>query len=284
MIELEQYTTSLKGLAQSTISAYIRDIQKFLEYLEGVGIDFKEIMPRTIKRYLNASGISAKTANRRFASITSFYSYLVEDGIININPASGIRRYKVSVTTEPNCFSPHEIELVRKACPDILSQTIIDMFYLTGIRLEELRTCQLTTVDMDRKYIRVIRKGRGGEKGKPQHVRFPISFIPALESYISWRNKTARPGITELFISRNGNTLSRNQIEYMLKKIGRKIGENLHPHKLRHTFATWLLESGADIREAQELLGHSDISTTQIYTHVSSKRRKEAVDRLPFIR
>lgn len=276
---ISEYKGTIKDLAPNTMQAYVKDVGHFLDYLNRIGISYSKASPKIIRRYLNSTGGKAKISNRRLSSITSFCRFLVEQELIEVNPASGMKRYKVEETV-PKFLKQQDISIIRQACkqslvethPPILVETIISIFSFTGVRLEELRTCELNSLDLQKRELKVMGKGR-----IERYVPFPMEIIPLLNSYLEWRNQ--RPDITEyvgyLFISSTGIILSRNQIGYITKKLSKVTGIFVRPHKLRHSFATSAIERGMSRESLSAILGHKRISTTDWYVHIKPKVKEE---------
>jgi len=252
------------NLLPRTIDAYIGDIKHFLRYYGDR--DITKVSARDIRYYLTMIKGGAKTANRKLASLSSLFNFLIEDEQIANNPVSGIRRGKVRPSA-PKWLKPSEVDEVRQAClNNILARTIVEMFYFTGIRLEELRTCLLTSLDMEKRELKVMGKG-----GVERYVPFPVSLLSTLNSYLDWRNSKE----PFLFVSPNSRQLTRNQIERIFVSLSKLSGVTVRPHKLRHSFATDAINRGMRRECLKEILGHKQISTTDWYIHIEPKIKEE---------
>ena len=254
---IDEYKGTLKDLATNTIAAYEYDIAHFLRYLDICDIDLSNVKAKTIRQYLNSTRGKARISNRRLASLNSFFSFLIEDERIEANPAAIIKGYKVE-KGKPKFLKPSEVERVIESCPNILLLMVVKLFYYTGIRLEELRTCQLTSLDMSKRELKVMGKGE-----IERYVPFPIGLLPTFNEYLNWRNgvEIKDENRNYLFVSEVGKALSRNQIEYSMRKLSKNSGIGVRPHKLRHSFATNCIERGMSRQALQKILGHKDIST-----------------------
>ncbi len=290
---LDRFADSLRveaGASSLTISAYASDLQKFLE---ASGIDDTrqikgEVVTDFVGRINKDRNLSTATVRRRIASLRSFCKFLVKEGIIRENPfPKGIRaRRAVAV---PKALTREEVERLLDA-PDtespmgIRDRAILEVLYASGIRVSECAGLKISDVDLDRGLVRVRGKG----------AKFRVALLGDyavywLRSYLSEvrptlsRNKRKprkRESVGVLFLGRKGG-LSRVQIYRIIKGYALKAGIKgaVTPHVLRHSFATHLLENGADIRVVQELLGHANISTVEIYTKVTMKHLRETYDR-----
>ncbi len=262
-VNLDEFSGSLKHLSVSTRLAYVRDVARFLDFLAQTGTDVSEVKPPIIRRYLDVLQVGARAANRYLSAITALYVYLAEIEAVEINPAAGLRRWRV-VKQKPQFLRSHEVDRLRQACPDILWRTVVETFYLTGIRLEELRTCSIDNLSLERREMKVVGKG-----GKERFVPLPKSCLPLLSEYLAWRAGVVKADVKQLFVSQRGEALSRSQVDYRIDKTGRRAGLKVHPHKLRHTFATEAIEKGMSRDEVKEILGHATIATTDWYVHIT---------------
>ena len=300
-----------KGFADNSWKAYKRDLVKYHRYLESTYKleNVKEVTLGNIRayiRYLNDRGMSANSVKRAISSIRTYHKYLAEKDIIENNPAQLVDTPKAPRKL-PDILTVNDIDRIISAIPDNQplakrDNAIFELMYSCGLRVTEL--CDLERNDFfgsnvkngdekpefieqeknkDKKvrifktleFVRV--KGKGGEQ------RFvPIGPIARekLKSYWEFERDSLQkknPNVSQVFLSRNGRQLTRMMIWILLKKWTRVAGivKKVSPHTLRHSFATHLLEGGADIRSVQEMLGHRDIATTQIYTHLDNKHLKE---------
>ena len=283
--EFLNYIQFERGYSAHTVTAYQHDLEKFLNFIyqyDSILLkDFGKIDRQAIRHFLGKEyeeGNSAKTVARRLASIKSLFNYLVQAEVICDNPAIHIKTPKVEKKI-PTFVQENKIEDLMKM-PDAVTligkrdRAILELFYATGIRLNELAGLNIGSVNPQEKLLRVLGKGN-----KERIVPFGKPAKNALESYLKKRGKSwASPQQTPLFTGRGEKRIAVRTIQqrvniYLKAVLGGRTGAS--PHTLRHTFGTHLLENDADIRSIQELLGHSSISSTQIYTKVNPKKLKE---------
>lgn len=273
-----------RNYSKKTVDSYSRDIDKFFSFLNEEGIKMDDVDLVVIRNFLSSElnkGVSKRSCKRRLCSLRHFYKFLVSKGYVNEN-------YFIFVTSPrtdkkyPQTLYVEQVDALLKANgerDDFLAtrdQAILYILYYTGIRASELVGLKIQSVDLRNRMIRVFGKG-----SKERLVPFTNEAKTVLEKYI----KETRPILlnkalkkeTELFLNNNGEPLTTRGLEYILNSIEKKTGVfmGLHPHMLRHSFATHLLENGADLRVIQELLGHESINATQIYTHVNEDKMKE---------
>ena len=273
-----------KGLAENSILSYKRDLAKYHAFIENrQRIDnIANVSQRNLRayvRYLNAENISPNSIKRAISCIRNYHQFLVSEGKMDNNPALQIDTPKVARKL-PNVLSVEEIDKIlhfipKKAPMAKRDIAIFEMMYSCGLRVTELCNFKMSNILWDSEMVRVDGKG-----GRQRFV--PIGPIARtnLKNYIDKERLALikkNPNIPELFLSRNGNKLTRMMIWILLKKwtSTAEITKEVSPHTLRHSFATHLLEGGADLRSVQEMLGHADISTTQIYTHLDKEHLKE---------
>ena len=282
--EFLNYIQFERGYSAHTVTAYQYDLEKFLNFIykyDSILLkDLGKIDRQTIRHYLGKEyedGNSAKTVARRLASIKSLFNYLVQTEVICDNPAIHIKTPKVEKKI-PTFVQENKIDDLMHM-PDETTligrrdRAILELFYATGIRLNELAGLNIGSVNPQEKLLRVLGKGN-----KERIVPFGKPAKNALESYLKKRGKSwASPQEKPLFTGRGEKRIAVRTIQqrvniYLKAVLGGRTGAS--PHTLRHTFGTHLLENDADIRSIQELLGHSSISSTQIYTKVNPKKMK----------
>ena len=284
--EFINYLAVERGLAQNTLESYGRDLRQFHSYLQNSQMDIlRDSNRNTILNYLNNlqnKGRAVSTISRNLAAIKSFYQYLVRERYLEKDPAANLESPKLEKKL-PKILSIQEIEELLKQ-PNSLMPTglrdkaMLELLYATGIRVSELISLNISDINLDMGYIKCFGKG-----SKERIV--PLGSIAAkcVQEYISkGRNKLVRTyEESALFVNHHGNRLTRQGFWKIIKKyaLEANILKDITPHTLRHSFATHLLENGADLRSVQEMLGHADISTTQIYTHVTKNRLKEVYDK-----
>ncbi|HWR45232.1 site-specific tyrosine recombinase XerD [Sporomusa sp.] len=284
--EFINYLAVERGLAQNTLESYGRDLRQFQTYLQNSQLDFLRNSNRdTILSYLNSlqlKGRAVSTISRNLAAIKSFYQYLVRERHLEKDPAVNLESPKLEKKL-PRILSIGEVEELLKQ-PNTFQPTglrdkaMLELLYATGIRVSELICLNISDVNLDMGYIKCYGKG-----AKERIV--PLGSIAAkcVQEYIGkGRTKLVRTyEEPSLFVNHHGNRLTRQGFWKIIKKYAMEacITKEITPHTLRHSFATHLLENGADLRSVQEMLGHADISTTQIYTHVTKNRLKEVYDK-----
>jgi integrase/recombinase XerC len=262
---LENYRKSQKDLAPKTLESYLIDIEQFLNHLN---MRFEELRPKHIMHYINMLNCSGRSANRKLSSLSSFFNYLISEDVVESNPTFNVKR-----TTIPGKFAdylkPEQVKRVLSTCRNIQERMIVSTFYFTGVRLEELRTSQLADLDLGVRELKVMGKGR-----RERYVLFPPGLGKMFTEYLVWREKT-EPKVANLFVSLGGKEISRNKIEYMFRVLSKKSGVKIHPHKLRHSFATEAIKRDVSRESLKELLGHMSVNTTGIYVHAKPNVRKE---------
>ncbi|WP_425061138.1 Tyrosine recombinase XerD [Sporomusa carbonis] len=284
--EFINYLAVERGLAQNTLESYGRDLRQFQTFLQNSQLDFLRNSNRdTILSYLNSlqlKGRAVSTISRNLAAIKSFYQYLVRERHIDKDPAVNLESPKLEKKL-PKILAINEVEELLKQ-PNTFQPTglrdkaMLELLYATGIRVSELISLNISDVNLDMGYIKCYGKG-----AKERIV--PLGSIAAkcVQEYIAkGRSKLVRTyEEPSLFVNHHGNRLTRQGFWKIIKKYAMEanITKEITPHTLRHSFATHLLENGADLRSVQEMLGHADISTTQIYTHVTKNRLKEVYDK-----
>ena len=268
-----------KGLSQNTVQAYETDILSFLNWLTKTpNINYLNLKEDNINKYiayLFKNKLKSSSVNRKISSLKSLYLYLIKKNILKKSPISEVITPKKEKYL-PSSMSEEEVDRLLKS-PDPSNKTekrdkaMIEMLYATGMRISELVNLKLTDVDMQRCVAKVFGKGK-----KERLIPFGEAALEALTDYISDRDKSASK---EIFLSNRGKKLSRVAFWQRIKiyLIRENLKNSISPHTLRHAFATHLLNRGADLRSVQLLLGHSDLSTTQIYTHIAKQRLSEVL-------
>lgn len=271
-----EYLEVERGLSQNTIDAYRRDLSAFSDFFISINIDSFELIRRNhINLYIKNlydKKYSPVSITRIIASIRGWFSWLSSNEIIKHNPTLSIEQPKL-IKKLPKVLSMQEINLIFDEHLTIFESTILELLYAAGLRVSELVNLQLSNVDLNISYVRCIGKG-----SKERMIPIGIRACKALKKYLEEREyivKKYNISTKSLFINENGRKLTRQDVYNIIQNLGNRINKNISPHTIRHSFATHLLENGADLRVVQELLGHSDVSTTQLYTHVSKKRLKD---------
>ena len=270
--------------SDKTIDSYSRDIEKFLLFIDHEGVLMDQVDIIVIRNFLTfelASKISKRSCRRRLSSLTHFYDFMVANNYVEKNPFVLVTAPKTSIEYPHALYKEQVLKLLeengkRGDVLGIRDQAILCTLYYSGIRAAELVNLKIQDVDLNYRSLRVIGKGN-----KERMVPFTAECQDALKRYL----KSSRPqlaalsktGTFFLFLNEKGNKLTTRGLEYILKHIDEVTGLflGLHPHIFRHSFATHLLENGADLRIIQELLGHESLNTTQVYTHVTEEAMKE---------
>ena len=281
----QAYLAQEKHASANTLSSYIRDLNQFRTWLLDSGVtDLRKVKKETINEYLlhmTQIGKSPATVTRSTASIKSFYAYLLQTGAIKANPAKSVAAMKVE-RKYPEILTNREVELFleQPKCVDekgFRDHAMLELLYATGIRVSELIGLNVEDVNLSAGFIRCT------SRGKERIVPLYHTAVKALEDYV----RDIRPRIIAdeeehaLFVNMNGERMSRQGFWKIIKYYQEKaeIDKDITPHTLRHSFAVHLLENGADLRSIQEMLGHADISSTQIYTHVVKKQLKDVYNK-----
>jgi integrase/recombinase XerD len=268
-----------KGLSQNTVKSYKKDIDSFLSWsynLDNLNfVNFQEAEINNYISFLFESKLKSSSVNRKISSLKALYLYLIKKNIINNSPVSEIVTPKQEKYL-PISMSEDEVDKLLASLDlsieiEVRDKAMIEMLYATGMRISELLNLKIIDMDINRCVVKVLGKG-----SKERLIPFGESALEALNSYFSVRkNSTSK----EVFLSNRGSKLSRvafwKRIKIYLSRANLK--ESISPHTLRHAFATHLLNRGADLRSVQLLLGHSDLSTTQIYTHIAKQRLGEVL-------
>lgn len=275
------YLGSVKGYSEHTVRAYATDLRTYLDWAERVGHDPIRLSHRALRSYLaemSEAQYAKRTIARRLASLRSFFAYLAEQGVVDSDPAAVLATPKLPRRL-PKVVAGDVLRALLDA-PDPASSTglrdraILELFYATGARVSEITALDLRDIDLPHAQVKVTGKG---DKQRILPL-YPVA-VDRMRAYV----ETARGDLSSeksssaVFLSVRGNRMSPDAVRRMLKGHLEAVGGvlSLSPHALRHTFATHLLDAGADLRTVQELLGHVALSTTQIYTHVGKRRLSE---------
>ena len=269
--EYLEYLELEKGLSENTLNSYKSDLYDFTENIE----DIESINRITISNYiynLKERKYAQTSIIRKIATLRGFFKWAYSVGIIKKNPASTLEQPKIPQRL-PKVLSLADIEKLLKSDNSPLENLILELLYSCGLRVSELVNLKVNDIDISSKYVRCFGKG-----SKERVIPIGNIGIQALKNYLPLRElliKKFELTSKKLLINNNGKFLNRQDVYNFIHNKGKQINKNISPHTLRHSFATHLLENGADLRIVQELLGHSDVSTTQLYTHISKKRLKE---------
>ena len=280
----EHYLADEKKASANTTSSYLRDVRQFSAWLAGRGLDAAQVSQSDVRgyaQYLKGCGKSEATVVRSVASLKSFYGYLISQRALEVNPAKGYTPAKVERKL-PEILSGKEVELFLeqpdasdvKGCRD---KAMLELLYATGIRVSELIALDVSDINLTVGFIRC--RGSGKERMIPMYR----AAVRALRAY----GEDVRPQLirsadeTAFFVNLGGERMSRQGFWKIVKHYQEKAGiaKDITPHTLRHSFAAHLLENGADLKSIQEMLGHADISSTQVYTQVVNQKIKDVYAR-----
>jgi integrase/recombinase XerD len=284
LIEFQEFLIVERNLSQNSIIAYTQDLKKFFYYVESKNLDILKITTEELVNFLNddlQKNISKRSLARLIASLKQFYYFLQIKNYINKNPAQKIEQPKIEknlpdyLTLEEinqffNIFDINNIFELRDRC-------IFEIMYVSGLRISEVCNLKLSDIDLQEMEIKVLGKGN-----KARITPFGEKTLNIIKLYLtnsrSYISKHKAQKNEYLFISKKGGKLDRKSVWKFLQKYARRAGivRSISPHTFRHSCATHMIQNNADIRIVQEILGHSDISTTQIYTHIDKKHLKEA--------
>lgn len=266
-----EYLELEKGLSQNTIDAYRRDLYAFADGVESLD-KVDRIVINTYIRTLKERKLAPTSVIRKVASLRGFFKWITAMNILEKNPASTLEQPKVPQRL-PKVISIKEIEEILHSDISLLQEVIVELLYSCGLRVSELVNLKLNDIDLASKYIRCFGKG-----SKERIIPFGAKALEIIKKYLPQRDlviKKYKLSSKHFLVNDNGRLVTRQDVYNFIHERGKIIHKNISPHTLRHSFATHLLENGADLRVVQELLGHSDVSTTQLYTHISKKRLKE---------
>lgn len=280
LVGYETYLTTEKRSSSNTLSSYLRDLRQFSEYCQREGLALDQVTTGEVEdyiHYLSGRGKSVATVTRAVASLKSFYGWMGREGYVDVNPAKGVASAKVERKL-PQVLTSKEVELFleQPECTDAKGyrdHAMLELLYATGIRVSELIDLKVDHVSLSGGFLRCESKGR--ERIIPLYP----GAVRALSNYM----KDVRPQLVDdpeeqaLFVNMSGKRMSRQGFWKIIKHYQEKAGikKEITPHTLRHSFAAHLLENGADLRSIQEMLGHADISSTQIYAQLVKQKLKD---------
>jgi len=267
-----------KGLSNNTLKAYEADISSFFQWLDNEDLKYKNLQEDHINKYISflfQRKMRSSSVNRKISSIKSFYIFLVKRNFLKNSPLNDLVTPKQEKYL-PESMSEAEVDKLLNS-PDVANKienrdkAMIEMLYATGMRISELVNLKITDVDMKRCVVKVFGKG-----SKERLVPFGETALDSLKSYLNDREQSSSK---EIFLSNRGKKMTRVAFWQRVKVylIRENLKNSISPHTLRHAFATHLLNRGADLRSVQLLLGHSDLSTTQIYTHIAKQRLSDVL-------
>jgi integrase/recombinase XerD len=270
-----------KGLARNSLHSYRLDLERFSA---GIRTPVTDVSPEDLSRYVDSlyrAGLSPRTIARHITTLRNLYSFLTREREIDRDPAEHLALPR-QWSTLPKYLNREEVEKLLAAPGDdkptrIRDRAMLELLYATGLRVTELCRLEVAAVERDLGVLRVIGKGN-----KQRIVPFGEPAREAVDRYLAGGRPRLLKGRASrfLFVTARGSAMTRQTFWNLLRGYGRQAGifRNLTPHVIRHSFATHLVEGGADLRSVQTMLGHADISTTQVYTHVARRRLREIVD------
>lgn len=271
--DFESYLRFEKKYSENTISSYMRDLESFSNYFDDVDVSRNDIIKYISKL---SEKLDSRSISRNISTLKSFYKFLKLNFVIKNNPMETISNPKISKTL-PRVLSIDEVNLLLDIDLndhfDFRNKAMLELMYSSGLRVSELINLKVIDIDFDNECVRVFGKG-----SRERIVPLNECAVEALKSYVFFHRKELfKHGENDyLFLNNHGNNMTRQGFFKILKKIAfeKNIKTDFSPHTLRHSFASHLLKYGADLRSIQELLGHSDISSTQIYTHITNDKLK----------
>lgn len=284
LLGYETYLTTEKKASSNTLSSYLRDVRQFSDYVGRENLPIVRVTQRNVEdyaRYLAGKGKSVSTITRAMASLKSFYNYLIETGQMAANPVRGVTPAKVERRL-PQILTNKEVELFleQPECTDAKGyrdRAMLELLYATGIRVSELIGLNVNNLNLSAGFIRCV------GKGKERIIPLYPAAIRALSEYVNniRPRMVESPQETALFVNMNGERMSRQGFWKIIKHYQEtaNIKKEITPHTLRHSFAAHLLENGADLRSIQEMLGHADISSTQVYVQLVKQKLKDVYNK-----
>lgn len=278
--QFKDYLAYERGYSNLTLTAYLNDLKQAEDFWKNNGgfNGFKQVTSRDIEIYiasLASTGLSQASQARKLSSLKSFYKFLTRRNLVEVDPTQTVSIHRKSKKL-PEFFYEPEIKKVLDSLSasdklTVRNKAMFELFYATGMRVSEVSNLTLEQIDFDVQMILVHGKGN-----KDRYVPFGDYAKACLLRYLNEARRLFNPDDDNhyVFLDNRGHQLTSRGIEYIMRKVFQKGGlsANVHPHELRHTFATQMLNNGADLRSVQELLGHEFLSTTQIYTHVTMER------------
>jgi tyrosine recombinase XerC len=268
----------LKNSSKHTVRAYKRDLLDFYEYLKRNNLNYIDISRNSLRGFLielKEKGLEKRSISRKISSIRSFYRFLMKEGIIEKNPLTTLELPKVDKKLPTFLTEEEVIKLINSPNDKNLigyrDKLILTFLYSTGMRVSEIVSLKVSQLDLDKGEVIITGKGK-----KDRIVFLTDEIKDMIKIYLDKRRKKSNV----LFLNRNGKPLTDKGIRLLVEKYAKKVVpyKKVTPHTLRHTFATHLLTNGADLRVVQELLGHTKLSTTQIYTHLTKENLKKIYD------
>lgn len=280
--QVDVFMESLHHLSENTRKAYLRDMSDFSSYCQDHDIEkWTDMDGRRMRAFVaerHRQGLGGRSLQRRLSAIRAFYRFLVRRGLAENNPAQGIITPKTGRKLPRVLDVDQSTQLVEIEEQDSLAlrdRAILELMYSCGLRLSELVGLDLSSIDQGDAVVTVTGKGN-----KTRMLPVGSHALTALGKWLKEREKMAKAGEQALFVSKRGSRISSRSVQQRLRQwaVRQGLQSHVHPHMLRHSFATHILESSSDLRAVQELLGHADISTTQVYTHLDFQHLAQVYD------
>ncbi|MEO0281013.1 MAG: site-specific tyrosine recombinase XerD [candidate division WOR-3 bacterium] len=284
LLDFKNFLISEKGCSDLTVDAYLNDINQYIHFCENFKKDLFDADESIVEFFLKEMsmlGLNGRTLSRKLTSLKNFYNYLYREKMIDKDPTENVSPPKISKNL-PDYLTLEEITLLLNSIKgdspfDKRDKAILETMYGAGLRVSEIINLKIESVFYEEGFIKVL-----GKRMKERIVPLNKTALNSIQEYLrDYRSFFEKYKSEYLFLSRTGKKLTRMDIWNILKKRVKHVGiqKRLHPHILRHSFATHLIEGGADLRSVQEMLGHSSIMTTEIYTHVNKKQLTKIYDR-----
>ena len=282
--EFKSYLKIERSLSDNTIDSYLRDVRKLSDFSQEKNLNELQITRTEVKEFIvdiNKEGISARSQSRIISGIKAFYKYLILEDYLKVNPTELIESPKIGMKL-PDTLSVIEIDSLISAI-DLShpqgerNRAILEVLYSCGLRVSELTNLKLSNIRFKEGYVKVV--GKGNKERFAPIGGVAIKFLKIYLKEIRTHQDIKKGSEDIVFLNRRGKQLTRVMIFTIIKDLATKIGmkKKISPHTFRHSFATHLIEGGADLRAIQEMLGHESITTTEIYTHLDREYLREAI-------
>ncbi len=278
-----RYLTDERRYSPATIDSYQRDLLQFIEFINAVNVtDCCDVDSLHVRNYAGSRrrrGVSARSLHRSLSAIRGFYTYLQREQLVENNPVADVSGPSIEKKL-PNLLDVDEINRLLNEGPQnplkLRDYAMMELMYSSGLRLAEMVNLDVNAIDLNQAQVQVIGKGN-----KMRYLPIGANACKALNRWLEARPNIVVEGELAVFVNNRGKRLSPRAVQMRMAQIGREQGldKHVHPHMLRHSFASHLLESSGDLRAVQEMLGHADISTTQIYTHLDFQHLAQVYDK-----
>lgn len=266
--EFIDYIEIEKGLSENTSQAYRRDITSFMDFCDTDINNITKLHVNSFILSLKEQKLTQTSISRKISALKSFFKWACANNYVNNNPISFIEQAKLPKHL-PKVLSTNDILNLTNLDLSIKEKVVIELLYSCGLRVSELCNLEINNINLKAQHIICFGKG-----SKERIIPFGDYAKNILQKYLEYRETIAQQS-KKLLLQEDGRETNRQDIYRIIHSLGKLLNKDISPHTLRHTFATHLLDNGADLRIVQELLGHSDVSTTQLYTHISKKRLKD---------